>query len=375
MKLCILGSTGSIGTQALEVAELYNIEIGALAAGSNVGLLEAQCRRFSPKYAYIGENHYSSLKTALADTAVKVVTGEETLNAFGADTECDTVLNALTGIRGLRPTVAALKADKTLALANKETLVAGGEVVMPLAKRGILPVDSEHSAIFQCLQGGEKPKKLLLTASGGPFFGKKRDFLKTVTPAMALKHPNWSMGAKVTIDSATMMNKGLELIEAMHLFGVSPEEIEVIIHRESIIHSMVQYPDNAVIAQLSSPDMRLCIQYALTYPRRLPSLTKELSFAELVNLSFYAPDDESFPLLPLARKAAGTGGTATAVMNGANEQAVALFLEGRISFTDISDIVIKVTEEHVSVKAPTIDQIEEADKAARSRVLALAQAR
>lgn len=372
MKLCILGSTGSIGTQALEVAELYGIEIGALAAGSNVKLLAEQCCKFKPKYAYIGEKYYSELKTALADTDIKVLTGEETLNAFGAETECDTVLNALTGIRGLRPTLGTLKAGKTLALANKETLVAGGEVVMPLAKKGILPVDSEHSAIFQCLQGGVKPKKLILTASGGPFFGRKRDFLETVTPAMALKHPNWSMGAKVTIDSATMMNKGLELIEAMHLFGVSPEEIEVIIHRESIIHSMVKYPDNAVIAQLSAPDMRLCIQYALTYPKRVPSLTKELSFADLGSLSFYAPDDESFPLLSLARKAASIGGTAPAVMNGANEQAVSLFLEGKISFTDISDIVIKAVSEHTAVKTPTIEQIEEADKAARGRVLSLA---
>lgn len=371
MRLCILGSTGSIGTQALEVAELYGIEVGALAAGSNAALLEEQCRKFKPKYAYIGEKHYNNLKTALSDTAVKVVTGEEALNAFGADTECDTVLNALTGIRGLRPTVSALKAGKTLALANKETLVAGGEVVMPLATKGILPVDSEHSAIFQCLQGGVKPKKLILTASGGPFFGKKRDFLETVTPEMALKHPNWSMGAKVTIDSATMMNKGLELIEAMHLFGVSADEIEVIIHRESIIHSMVKYPDNAVIAQLSAPDMRLCIQYALTYPKRVPSLTKELDFGTLGSLSFFPPDDESFPLLSLARKAASTGGTKTAVMNGANEQAVGLFLEKKISFTDISDLVIKVTEEHSTVKSPTIEQIEEADKEARCRVLSL----
>lgn len=372
MRLCILGSTGSIGTQALEVAALYNIEVGALAAGNNVSLLEQQCRRFNPKYAYIGEKNYTALKAALADTAVKVVTGDDVLDSFGAETECDTVLNALTGIRGLRPTIAALKANKTLALANKETLVAGGELVMPLAKKGILPVDSEHSAIFQCLQGGVKPKKLILTASGGPFFGKDRAFLKTVTPAMALKHPNWSMGAKVTIDSATMMNKGLELIEAMHLFGVSPAEIEVIIHRESIIHSMVQYPDNAVIAQLSAPDMRLCIQYALTYPKRVPSLTKELDFASLGSLSFYAPDGESFPLLPLARHTAELGGTAPAVMNGANEQAVALFLEGKISFTDISDVVQKVVYEHRAVNNPTIEQIEEADKAARSRVLSLA---
>lgn len=372
MKLCILGSTGSIGTQALEVSELHGLEIGALAAGSNVKLLERQCRRFKPKYAYIGEKHYSALKTALADTDIKLFTGEAALDFFGADTECDTVLNALTGIRGLVPTVNTLKAGKRLALANKETLVAGGEVVMPLAGQGILPVDSEHSAIFQCLQGGARPKKLILTASGGPFFGKKRDFLETVTPEMALKHPNWSMGRKVTIDSATMMNKGLELLEAWHLFGVSPDNIEVIIHRESIVHSMVVYPDNAVIAQLGVPDMRLCIQYALTYPHRLPSLTAEADFARIATLSFFAPDGESFPLLPLARKAAGIGGTAPAVMNGANEAAVELFLDGKISFTDISELVIKVTTEHTALKTPNVEQILEADKAARGRVLVLA---
>lgn len=372
MKLCILGSTGSIGTQALDVAALHDIKIGALAAGSNVKLLESQCRRFKPEYAFIGEKHYPALKTALADTSVKLLTGDNALDCFGAETGCDTVLNALTGIRGLRPTVSALKAGKSLALANKETLVAGGEVVMPLAKNGILPVDSEHSAIFQCLQGGQKPKKLILTASGGPFFGKKRDFLETVTPAMALKHPNWSMGQKVTIDSATMMNKGLELLEAWHLFGVSPENIEVIIHRESIVHSMVVYPDNAVIAQLGMPDMRLCIQYALTYPKRLNSPTEEADFAKIASLSFFAPDGESFPLLPLARKAAEAGGTTPAVMNGANEKAVELFLAGDISFTDISELVIKVTTEHTTLKNPTIEQIEEADKAARGRVLTLA---
>lgn len=372
MKLCILGSTGSIGTQALEVAELHGLEIGALAAGSNVKLLERQCRRFKPKYAYIGEKHYGALKTALADTEIKLFTGEAALDFFGADTECDTVLNALTGIRGLVPTVNTLKTGKRLALANKETLVAGGEVVMPLAGQGILPVDSEHSAIFQCLQGGVRPKKLILTASGGPFFGKKRDFLETVTPEMALKHPNWSMGRKVTIDSATMMNKGLELLEAWHLFGVSPENIEVIIHRESIVHSMVVYPDNAVIAQLGVPDMRLCIQYALTYPRRLPSLTAEADFAKIATLSFFAPDGESFPLLPLARRAAGIGGTTPAVMNGANEAAVELFLDGKISFTDISELVIKVTTEHTALKTPSVEQILEADKAARGRVLVLA---
>ncbi len=374
MKLCILGSTGSIGTQALQSAENLGIRVGALAAGNNVKLLEQQCRRFQPQYAYIGEKHYGALKTALADTSVKLLTGDDALNAFGADTQCDTVLNALTGIRGLRPTVASLKAGKTLALANKETLVAGGSVVMPLAKKGILPVDSEHSAIFQCLQGQPAPKKLILTASGGPFFGKTKDFLQTVTPADALKHPNWSMGSKVTIDSATMMNKGLELIEAMHLFGVSEDKIEVIIHRESIIHSMAVFADNAVIAQMGVPDMRLCIQYALTYPQRQPSLAAELDFSKLAGLSFAPPDGEAFPLLPLARYAARQGGTVPAAMNGANEVAVELFLKGKLSFTGISDIVGKVTTDHRSVADPTIEQIEQADAEAREKALALAQA-
>lgn len=374
MKLCILGSTGSIGTQALQSAENLGIKVGALAAGSNVRLLEEQCRRFGPERVYIGEKHYGALKTALADTAIEVVTGEDALDTFGADTDCDTVLNALTGIRGLRPTVHTLKAGKTLALANKETLVAGGSVVMPLAKKGILPVDSEHSAIFQCIQGQARPKKLILTASGGPFFGKDRAFLEKVTPADALKHPNWSMGSKVTIDSATMMNKGLELIEAMHLFGVSEDKIEVIIHRESIIHSMVVMEDNAVIGQMGVPDMRLCIQYALTYPDRYPSLSDELDLARVGTLSFYAPDGESFPLLPLARYAARQGGTAPAVMNGANEAAVELFLKGRLSFTGISDLVVKVTTEHSSLRDPDIEQIEKADKEARDRVLRLAEA-
>ena len=374
MKLCILGSTGSIGTQALDVAALHKIEIGALAAGGNARLLEEQCRRFRPRFAYIGEKKYSALKTALADTDIKVLTGDGALDAFGAETGCDTVLNALTGIRGLRPTAEALRAGKRLALANKETLVAGGEVVMPLAKDGILPVDSEHSAVFQCLQGGVRPKKLILTASGGPFFGRKRAFLETVTPEMALKHPNWSMGRKVTVDSATMMNKGLELIEAYHLFGVSPKDIEVIIHRESLVHSMVIFPDNAVIAQLALPDMRLCIQYALTCPQRLPSPVEELDFAKAASLTFFAPDGESFPLLPLARRAAERGGTAPAAMNGANERAVELFLDGRLSFTGIFDLVTKVTEEHASVQNPSIEQIEEADRAARERLTALAGA-
>ncbi len=371
MKLCILGSTGSIGTQALDVCAMHGIEVTALAAGRNVKLLSEQCRRFGVKKAYVSEPYYKELKISLADTDTKVVTGEDALDAFGADGDFDTVLNALTGIRGLRPTVSALKAGKRLALANKETLVAGGSVVMPLAKDGILPVDSEHSAIFQCLQGGKKPSKLILTASGGPFFGRTRAELEKVTVADALKHPNWSMGKKVTIDSATMMNKGLELIEAMHLFSVSEEQIEVIIHRESIIHSMVEYSDNAVIAQMGSPDMRLCIQYALCYPERLPSPARPLSFADVGILHFAKPDNEAFPLLELARYAAREKGTVGACMNGANEVAVASFLDGRLSFNGISDTVIKVTNEHKNIVNPTLDDIEAADRAARERVLEL----
>lgn len=373
MKLCILGSTGSIGVQALEEAAHLGIEVGALAANSSVGLLEEQCRRFKPDFAYIGEAHYAELKAALSGTGTRLVTGSEALDFFGAATGCDTVLNALSGIRGLRPTLETLRAGRRLLLANKETLVAGGEIVMPLAKGGILPVDSEHSAIFQCLQGQQKPKKLILTASGGPFFGRKRPFLEGVTPEAALRHPNWSMGRKVTIDSATMMNKGLELLEAMHLFGVAPDDIEVVVHRESIVHSMVVFPDNAVIAQLAAPDMRLCIQYALTFPKRLPSLTAELNFAEIASLSFCEPDCESFPLLSFARQTARRGGTAPAFMNGADEQAVELFLQRRISFTDISDYVIKATEGHRATQKPSVGDIEAADAEARQKVLSLAK--
>lgn len=371
MKLCILGSTGSIGTQALDVCAMHDIEVAALSAGGRWQLLAEQCRRFNVKKAYISEQHYKDLKLALADTATEVVCGESELDSFGAGEGFDTVLNALTGIRGLRPTVAALKAGKRLALANKETLVAGGEVVMPLAKNGILPVDSEHSAIFQCLQGGKRPKKLILTASGGPFFGRTWDALKEVTAEDALRHPNWSMGKKVTIDSASMMNKGLELIEAMHLFSVSPSEIEVIIHRESIIHSMVEYSDGAVLAQMGSPDMRLCIQYALCYPERLPSPAKPLSFANIGALHFAPPDGDAFPLLPLARRAAEQGGTTPAAMNGANEVAVALFLDKKLSFTGISELVATVTKEHRRVQNPTLDDIEKADIWAREHALEL----
>lgn len=369
--ICLLGSTGSIGVQSLDVAEKYGYKISALAANKSVEKLEEQCRRFKPETAYISEPYYADLKARLADTATKTVTGQGALEALAAESQGDTVINALMGIRGLRPTLSAIEAKKNVALANKETLVAGGEIVMKkAAEKGVmlLPVDSEHSAIFQCLQGGGKIKRILLTASGGPFFGKSYNELKTISPADALCHPNWSMGQKITIDSSTLMNKGLEFIEAMHLFDVSPSQIEVIIHRESVIHSMVEFEDNAVIAQLGSPDMRLCIQYALTYPDRMPSLAKPLDFKTLKALSFDLPDEKTFSLLALAKKAAVKGGTVPAVMNGANEEAVSLFLSGRIGYTDIFESVTSVTEKLPFVPAPTLAQIEEADALAREEL-------
>lgn len=369
--ICLLGSTGSIGVQSLDVAEKYGYKISALAANRSVAKLEEQCRRFKPDTAYISEPYYSDLKTRLADTATKIVTGDGALEALTAESEGDTVINALMGIRGLRPTLSAIEAKKDVALANKETLVAGGEIVMSkVAEKGVklLPVDSEHSAIFQCLQGGGKIKRILLTASGGPFYGKTYGELKGITPADALKHPNWSMGQKITIDSSSLMNKGLEFIEAMHLFNVLPEQIEVIIHRESVIHSMVEFEDNAVIAQLGSPDMRLCIQYALTYPNRAPSLATPLDFKAIRSLSFDVPDEETFSLLALAKRAAAKGGSMPAVMNGANEAAVALFLDGKIKYTDIFEAVTEVTENAPFTLSPNLEQIEEADTFAREQI-------
>ena len=369
--ICLLGSTGSIGVQSLDVAEKYGYKISALAANRSVAKLEEQCRRFKPDTAYISKSCYSDLKSRLADTNTKIVTGEGALEALAAESKGDTVINALMGIRGLRPTLSAIEAKKNVALANKETLVAGGEIVMSkVAEKGVklLPVDSEHSAIFQCLQGGGKIKRILLTASGGPFYGKTYGELKEITPADALKHPNWSMGQKITIDSSTLMNKGLEFIEAMHLFNVLPEQIEVIIHRESVIHSMVEFEDNAVIAQLGSPDMRLCIQYALTYPNRAPSLATPLDFKTIKALSFDVPDEETFSLLALAKRAAAKGGSMPAVMNGANEAAVALFLDGKIKYTDIFEAVTEVTENAPFTLSPSLEQIEEADVFAREQI-------
>lgn len=369
----ILGSTGSIGTQALDVASRLGIRVTALAAGKREKELESQCRAVCPQTVYIDESCYSSLCVRLADTPIRVVTGREALSALAAEDPSPVVVNALTGILGLRPTLAAVEAGKDVALANKETLVAGGGIVMRrAAEKGvrILPVDSEHSAIFQCLQGGGRPKKLLLTGSGGPFFGKDRAFLETVRPEDALKHPNWQMGAKITVDSSTLMNKGLELIEAVHLFGVRPEQVEVVIQRESVIHSLVQFEDNAVLAQLGVPDMRLCIQYALTYPERKPCPAAELDLFSVGRLTFARPDTETFPLLALAREAVTRGGNLPAAMNGANEEAVGRFLRGEIRYTELFDLVIRATEQTVYCADPSLDTIFASDEAARGFVRA-----
>ena len=371
--ICILGSTGSIGTQALDVARKHHIPVTALAAGTREETLERQAREFLPAAVYIDDSRYASLKTRLADTDIRVISGREGLTELVATDPSPTVVNALTGILGFLPTLSAVEAGKDIALANKETLVAGGDLVMSrAAEKGvkILPVDSEHSAIFQCLQCGGKAKKILLTGSGGPFFGKDRAFLETVTAADALRHPNWSMGPKITVDSSTLMNKGLEFIEAVHLFGVTPDQIEVVIQRESIIHSMVQFEDNAVLAQMGVPDMRLCIQYALTYPERTESPAGELDLFEVGKLTFYKPDTETFPLLQLAKDAITKGGNLPAAMNGANEEAVGRFLKGEISYTRLFDTVIAATAETVFLQNPTAEEILASDRAAREYVRA-----
>ncbi|MBE6578651.1 MAG: 1-deoxy-D-xylulose-5-phosphate reductoisomerase [Ruminococcaceae bacterium] len=371
--ICILGSTGSIGTQSLDVARKHHIPVTALAAGTREETLERQAREFLPAAVYIDKSRYSSLKTRLADTSIRILSGDEGLTELAATDPSPTVVNALTGILGLKPTLSALEAGKDIALANKETLVAGGDLVMSLAREKglkILPVDSEHSAIFQCLQCGGKVKKILLTGSGGPFFGKDKEFLKTVTAADALRHPNWSMGPKITVDSSTLMNKGLEFIEAVHLFDVHPDQIEVVIQRESIIHSMVQFEDNAVLAQMGVPDMRLCIQYALTYPERTESPSGELDLFRVGKLTFFRPDTETFPLLQLAKDTILKGGNLPAAMNGANEEAVGRFLKGEIGYTRLFDIVISATENADFVEHPSLAQILEADTAAREYVRA-----
>lgn len=371
-KLVILGSTGSIGTQALEVVKQQNYRVTALAAGSNVELVEAQAREFKPEIvALFDENAARELKTRLADTDIKVLFGAEGVCA-AAVTDADIVLNAIVGIAGLRPTLAAIKAGRDIALANKETLVTGGEIVNRMAREKgvkILPVDSEHSAIFQSLQGAPEGsvKKILLTASGGPFYNKTAKELENVTVAEALNHPNWSMGAKITIDSATLMNKGLEVIEAVHLFGLSADNIEVLVHRQSILHSAVELSDGAVIAQLGTPDMKLPIQYALTYPQRGVCFEK-LSLADVGTLSFAKPDRKTFPLLDACVDAINRGGLYPTAINGANEESVKLFLENRIKFPDIARLNIEAMQHCQNKTDFTVEDIFEADALAREYV-------
>ncbi len=368
--ISLLGSTGSIGTQTLDVARNLNLRVTALSANSNVKLLESQVREFRPSAVCIGESHYSDLKLALSDMDVKILCGDEGLEELASEDKSPLLVNAVLGMTGLRPTIAAANKGKKIAFANKETLVAGGKLVTNAVKKGnsvLLPVDSEHSAIFQCIQGGAPVKKILLTGSGGPFLGKDYAFLKDVTPEMAVKHPKWNMGKKISVDSASLMNKGLELIEAVHLFDVDPQQVEVVIHPQSIVHSLVEFEDNAIIAQLGMPDMRLCIQYAITYPQRLPSPAESLNLFGK-QLDFKEPDTTNFPLLALARQAITRGGNNPAVMNGANEEAVALFLKGKIGFTQLFDVVIEATEKVEFIETPTLEDILASDKEARAYV-------
>jgi len=377
-KLSILGSTGSIGRQTLEVAECCGHEVAALSVHRNAALAEEQARRFSPRLvAAADEDAARDLKVRLADTGVRVVGGPDALLEAASLPEADTVVTAIVGIAGLRPTLAAIDEGKRIALANKETLVCAGELVMDRAEKrraDIVPVDSEHSAIFQCLQGcGDRRevRRLIITASGGPFFGMGCKELALVTKEQALRHPNWSMGAKITVDSATLMNKGLEFIEAMRLYRMPPEKIQIVVHRESIVHSLVEFADGAVLAQLGSADMRLPIQYALTWPERTEGPAKPLDLLSCPPLTFQAPDLETFRCLPLALDCARRGGTATAVLNGANEAAVGLFLEDRIGFLDIARLVERAVETVDFQADPGLDDILAADAAARRAVLNL----
>ena len=374
-KIAILGSTGSIGTQSIDVALKHNYKVTALTAHSNAKLLEEQARLLKPeKVALYDEKGAAELKTALSDTDIKVLSGEDGIIECAAETQADTVINSVVGMAGLKPTLAVINAGKTLALANKESLVAGGQLVMDAAKKNnvsILPVDSEHSAIFQCLEG--KPsnkalKKIILTASGGPFFGKTKEEMKNMTAADALKHPNWSMGAKITIDSATMFNKGLELIEAVWLFGVSPDMIDIVVHRESIVHSMVEYDDNSVIAQLGLPDMRIPIQYALTYPERFESPTGEINFAKLGKLTFFEPDYETFRCIDICRDAINQGGLMPSAVNSANEEVNRLFREGKIGFNDIPDLILKGASAAPVKDIFTVEDVYETDALVRECV-------
>ena len=372
--LSILGSTGSIGKQTLEVARKLNLKVTSLCVNTDVKLLEEQVREFCPERAVVfNEEKAKELRIAIADTPTKVLSGMNGVLEAATD-NADLFVNAVVGMVGLQPTLAAINAKKDIAFANKETLVAGGELVMNAAKENgvtLYPVDSEHSAIFQCLQAAppsKKFKKILLTASGGPFFGKTKEELKDVTVEQALKHPNWAMGAKITIDSATMMNKGLEIIEAAWLFDTSPDNIEVVVHRESIIHSMVEFTDNSILAQLGQPDMRIPIQYAITYPERYESLVPEIDWKTLGSMTFYPPDEETFLCLSACKKAMKRGGLIPAVANGANEVANLMFRQGKIRFLDIGEVVTAAVEHFPDQKAKNLSDVLRIDRAAREFV-------
>jgi 1-deoxy-D-xylulose-5-phosphate reductoisomerase len=374
--LSILGSTGSIGTQTLDVADKLNLKVSALTASTNIKLLEEQVRKYKPELAVVfNEEKAKEFKDNIKDTNTRVLSGMDGLIEAATLENADLIVNSVVGMVGLKPTLAAANAKKDIAFANKETLVTGGKLVCDAVKKNgvkLLPVDSEHSAIFQCLQGMPEKKmlkKLILTASGGPFFGKTVEDLKNVTVNEALNHPNWSMGAKITIDSATMMNKGLEIIEARWLFDVQPENIDVVVHRESIIHSLIEYVDNSVIAQLGLPDMRIPIQYAITYPKRYESPVGELSLAQIGKMTFFEPDYDTFKCLRACKKALSLGGAATAIANGANEEANRLFREGKITFLEIGDLVMGAIDNIDNFEPLCVDDVLKADKLAREYVL------
>jgi len=368
-KIGILGSTGSIGTQTLEIVrENPGLQVMALAAGSNAKLMEEQIREFKPSIACMwDENAAKKVKEAISDTDTKVVSGMEGMLEIATMPQVEVLVTAVVGMIGIRPTIAAIESGKDIALANKETLVTAGHIIMPLARKkgiSILPVDSEHSAIFQSMQGQDVKnlEKILLTASGGPFRGKNKEQLKTMTVEDALKHPNWSMGRKITIDSASLVNKGLEVIEAKWLFDVDLEKIQVVIHPQSIIHSMVQYRDGAVMAQLGVPDMKLPIQYALFYPERKPMKEDRIDFYQLQQMTFEAPDTKTFEGLPLAYEASRIGGSMPTVYNAANERAVALFLDKKIPFLEIYELIKAAMKNHKMIENPNVDAILAAER-------------
>ena len=379
-KIGILGSTGSIGTQTLEIVRNNkDLQVTALAAGRNTGKMEEQIREFQPKLAVMwGEEEAKELRERVSDTGTRVLSGMEGLLELAVETEMEVLVTAIVGMIGIRPTIAAIEAGKTIALANKETLVTAGHIIMPLAAKmqvPILPVDSEHSAIFQSMHGENRKRvsKILLTASGGPFRGKKRKDLSDITVEDALKHPNWYMGRKITVDSSTLVNKGLEVIEAKWLFGVEPSDIQVVVHPQSIIHSMVEYVDGGIMAQLGTPDMKLPIQYALFYPDRRPMNGKRVDFFSLGSITFEEPDVETFKGLSMAYEAAAAGGSMPTVFNAANEKAVALFLDRKICFLEIYDLIQGAMEHHQVIENPSVEQILEAEAEAYEYIMRLAQ--